>query len=90
MEIEFDPEFRRQYDRLNVRIQKQLKIQLRIFERNPKDLQLHNHDLKREWLGFKSIDIANVYRAIYQVRTRGTAKVAYFVALGTHEELYGN
>lgn len=88
MEIEFDPEFRRQYDNANVRIQNQVKARLRIFKKDPENLELNNHTLKRDWEGYRSIDITNDYRAVYQEKTEGEETVAYFVAIGTHEELY--
>ncbi len=88
MEIEFDPEFRTKYDKVNVRIKNQTKDKLRIFKKNPEDPQLNNHPLKREWYGYRSIDITNDYRAIYEEKIVGSQTIAYFVVIGTHEKLY--
>lgn len=88
MEIEFDPEFRKQYKIVGVRIKNYTKKRLRIFKNDPDDPQLNNHTLKREWEGFRSIDITNDYRAIYREKSRGDQTTAYFVALGTHGQLY--
>jgi len=45
--------------------------------------------LHEEWEGFRSIDITNDYRAVYEEVQEGEEINAYFVALGTHDELYG-
>lgn len=59
-----------------------------IFSKNPNDLQLNNHELTKEWQGYRSIDIAADYRAVYKEETLEEDKVAHFVTLGTHDELY--
>jgi len=40
-------------------------------------------------MGCRSIDVTADYRAIYKEVREGKEFNAYFVALGTHEELYG-
>jgi len=42
----------------------------------------------RVWKGYRSIDITGNWRAIYAEKVEGKDIVAYFVALGTHRELY--
>lgn len=88
MELEFSAEFRKQYKKVNVRIRKQTKDRLRIFKNSPNDLQLNNHELKREWRGYRSIDITADWRAIYQEKQVEKATIAYFVDIGTHKDLY--
>lgn len=88
MELEFSPEFRKKYRNVDVRIRHRVDDYLRIFRNNPKDLELDNHALKRGWKGYCSIDINADYRAIYKETKIGDDFVAYFVALGTHKELY--
>lgn len=88
MEIRFDPEFYKYYHKVNVRIKHQTKDKLRIFEKNPYDSELNNHPLRREWRGYRSIEITNNYRAIYKEKVVGDQIIAFFVALGTHKELY--
>jgi len=90
MEIRFDPQFRKQYKKADVRIKNQVRDRLRIFKKNPEDLELNNHLLKREWEGFRSIDITSDYRAIYSEKKVGKNEIAYFVALGTHDNLYSD
>ncbi len=88
MEIEFSPRFHKHYQKVNVRIRNQTKDRLRIFKKNPEDLQLNNHELKQEWTGYNSIDITSDYRAIYKKVRIDDEIIARFVALGTHEDLY--
>ncbi len=88
MIIRYSPGFLDKLKKVNVRVRKSVKQRMLLFSRNPKNLQLNNHSLKREYNGYRSIDITVDYRAIYQERIEGEEVVAYFVALGTHPELY--
>ena len=77
------------YKKADVRIKKEVDEKLRIFGKNPHDLGLRNHELHEEWEGYRSIDISNDYRAVYEEVQEGEEINAYFIALGTHDELYG-
>jgi len=88
MIIRYDPDFIEKLKKANVRIRKSFKQNFLIFSKNPEEPQLHNHPLREEWQGYRSIDITNDYRAIYTEKTEGKEIIAYFVALGTHKELY--
>lgn len=89
MKIVFDPAFLSKLKKLNVRIRKNVKERIIIFFKNPNDLQLDNHALRDEHNGYKSIDITSDYRAIYKETQIEDEIVAYFITLGTHDELYG-
>ena len=66
-----------------------LKNAIEEFIKDPDNPQLNNHPLKREWTGFQSINITADFRAIYKVVDFSDGEsVYYFVALGTHEQLY--
>ena len=82
-------DFIRLYKKADVRIKKEVDECLRIFGKNPHDLGLRNHPLHEEWEGYRSIDITNDYRAIYKEAHERKEINACFVALGTHDELYG-
>ncbi len=82
-------EFITHYKKVEVRIAKAVDQKLQIFAKNPYDYGLRNHPLRDEWGGYRSIDITNDYRAIYKEVYEGEEINAYFVALGTHKELYG-
>lgn len=88
MIVRYDPDFLQDFKQANVRIRKSFKQKLEIFTKNPFDPQLNNHTLQREYMGCKSIDITNDWRAIYVEKIEEEDVVAYFIALGTHDELY--
>lgn len=89
MTVRYTPEFINGVKNLNVRVRKSFKEKIDIFKLRPYDPQLVNHQLKREYLGYRSINITSNYRAIYKEIDEGREKVAYFVTIGTHKELYG-
>lgn len=88
MTVKYSPSFLKVFRKADVRIRKSFKQRILIFSKNPNDLQLNNHELAKEWLGHRSIDITNDYRAVYKEEAVEEEKVAHFVTLGTHEELY--
>ncbi len=88
MKVKFSKDFIKIYKKLNVRIRNEINKKIETFEVNSNEIGLRNHPLHSEWEGFRSIDITNDYRAIYQEVSAGGEVAAYFVDLGTHEELY--
>ena len=90
MEAVLDDDFLKKLKKLDVRIRKSVKEKLLVFSKYPDDLQLNNHSLKKEWEGYRSIDIAADYRAVYKEVMVGEDTVAYFVTLGTHDQLFKN
>ena len=89
MKVKLSKEFLKEYKRANVRIRKRFDQRIQIFSKNPNDLQLNNHALKREHQGHRSIDITGDWRGIYkEVRAGEEQPYAYFTALGTHIRLY--
>ncbi len=89
MNVKLDPDFIKQLKKLDIRIRKSFREKIAIFAKNPLDLQLNNHKLRKPYEGLRSIDITNDYRAVYEEMTVGKETIAYFSLLGTHEELYG-
>lgn len=89
MRIAYDPAFIKTLKKLNVRIRKSFKERILLFAKDPNNLQLDNHALRKKYQGYRSIDITSDYRAIYKERHAGGEIIAYFTELGTHEQLYG-
>lgn len=89
MIIRQSPAFLHKFKNLDVRIRKSVKERILLFSKDPDNPQLNNHTLKREYQGYRSIDITGDWRALYQEKREGEEVVAYFALLGTHEELYG-
>ncbi len=88
MNVELDPDFFKLLKKSDVKIRKSFKEKIIKFAKNPLDPQLNNHSLRKEWHGHRSIDITADWRAIYKKILVNEEPVAYFVATGTHKELY--
>lgn len=88
MIVRFTNDFLSQYKKADVRVRNRVDGCLRIFKRNPNDLQLKNHKLKRGWIGHQSINVTSDWRAIYKEVQLTDETDVYFVALGTHRQLY--
>jgi addiction module RelE/StbE family toxin len=88
MKVQLAPILLQKLKKQDVRIQKSFKKTIEIFSKDPTSSELNNHELHREWEGFKSIDIIADWRAIYQEIGDGDEVVAYFAALGTHSQIY--
>lgn len=88
MKVVYDRAFFEKLKKVDVRIRKSVKKRMLLFSKNPHNPQLNNHVLKDEHEGYSSIDITGDYRAIYEEVDIGEETVAYFIALGRHDELY--
>ena len=88
MRVQLAPRLIDKLKKQDVRIRKSFRKVINLFSIDPNNLELNNHQLHKEWEGFRSIDISSDWRAIYQEVDEGDEPVAYFVALGTHKELY--
>lgn len=89
MKVKYSPSFLATVKKTNVRIRKSLKERIDLFSKDPHNPQLNNHPLRNKFQGFISIDISSDWRAIYEEVLIGDETVAYFIALGTHKQLYG-
>lgn len=88
MIIRYDADFIKELKKVNVRVRKSLKEAILIFSKDPYAPKLNNHPLKRDWKSYRSINITADYRAIYREIEEDDEITVYFVAIGTHEELY--
>ena len=88
MIIRYDPDFIKKLKKENVKVKKNFKEATLIFSKDPYDPKLDNHPLKRDWSGYRSIDVTADYRAIYKEIEEKEETIAYFVAIGTHKKLY--
>mgnify|MGYP001607365815 CR=1 FL=1 len=89
MKVRLAPKLVKKLKKQDVRIKNSFKSAIKLFSKDPNDPLLDNHPLQREWEGFSSIDITPDWRAIFEYKQVGDEIIAYFVALGTHDELYG-
>ncbi len=88
MKRRYRPGFIKALKKADVRIRKSFKQKIVIFNQNPHSPELNNHPLKREYLGYRSIDITANWRAVYKETQEGKEVIAYFALLGTHDQLY--
>ncbi|OIP57479.1 MAG: hypothetical protein COX79_00585 [Candidatus Levybacteria bacterium CG_4_10_14_0_2_um_filter_36_16] len=88
MNVKLSPGVLKKLKKVDVRIRNSFKERILIFTKTPRDPQLNNHKLREPYLGLRSIDITNDYRAIYEEMPKGEEIIAYFSLFGTHEELY--
>lgn len=88
MKVVYDRAFIRKLKKVNVRIRKKVIEKALIFSKNPHDPQLHNHALKGDKEGYRSINIASDWRILYKEIRIGKEVVAYFLIFGTHKDLY--
>lgn len=89
MKVVFDSDFFLKLKKVNVRIRNSFKQKIDIFTKDQYNPELNNHALKYGLEGYRSIDITSDWRAIYEEILIGEETVAYFIALGTHRQLYG-
>ena len=89
MIVKYTDNFLKQLKKSDVRIRKAFKQCLLLFVENPNDLELNNHSLQREYVGFKSIDITSNYRAVFKEVIQEDDAYIYFTSFGTHTQLYG-
>ncbi len=89
MIVKYSPSFLTVLKKLHITIRKNFSYRIRLFAKNPYNLELNNHALHREYGGFRSIDITADYRALYEEKQEEQDTVAYFIAIGNHQELYG-
>lgn len=88
MIVKYTDSFLKQLKKSDIRIRKAFKQRLLLFVENPNDLELNNHPLQREYVGFRSIDITADYRAIYKEVIQEDDTYIYFTSFGTHTQLY--
>ncbi len=83
--IDFHKDFHKQAEKLRLTQKNQLKEALRLFQARPNHPSLYNHSLTGQWKGYRSIAFGGDWRAHYKLIDKNTA---YFVAVGTHSQLY--
>jgi addiction module RelE/StbE family toxin len=88
LRIDYSRKFIKQLKKAPLSIKIAFKDRLIIFLENPFAPMLNNHLLKGRYLYFRSINITGDWRAIYQEIIEKNEKIAIFLALGTHSQLY--
>lgn len=87
MEIEYHKNFKKQYQKLLPKLQKQVDQRILLFERNKFDKRLNNHSVDAAYPGCRSINITGDYRASYYEHGNVVTFLT-FLTIGTHSDLY--
>lgn len=85
MKAKFHKTFAKQLGKYPNKTQIAFQKRLALFLDDPFNQLLANHLLSGRWLGYRSINITGDLRAIYELVGQETA---FFVAFGTHSQLY--
>lgn len=88
MKIEFTHDFIKTFKKRfshKPNIQKRFGERIKKFAKNPKDSLLLDHELSGKLQGYRAFSIAGDVRVVYHIYDN----VAYFVDIGTHNQVYG-
>ncbi|OGF26576.1 hypothetical protein A2477_01625 [Candidatus Falkowbacteria bacterium RIFOXYC2_FULL_47_12] len=86
MRIEYSKRFTKEYRKCPPLVRAAFKRRLQLFIQNKNETLLHNHQLSGNFKNRRSINVTGDWRALYEKFDNGNA--VYFVALGTHSQLY--
>ncbi len=86
MQIEYSKKFIKEFKKCPSHIKTNFKTRLNVFIDNQHHPILNNHSLMGELRGYRSINVTGDWRAIF--REIDGEKIIYFVAIGTHSQLY--
>ncbi len=88
LRIDYSRKFIKQLKKAPLSIKIAFKNRFNLFLKNPFVPILNNHLLKGRYSNSRSINITGDWRAIYSETLKKKEKVAIFLALGTHSQLY--
>ena len=84
MRIDYHKHFRKRYKKLPQKIRDKFNERLALFKKDPFALELNNHELHGDYLGYRSINITGDWRALYEI----VGDCSYFTFIDTHSNLY--
>ena len=85
MRIEYSKKFIKEFKKCPSAIKNTFAKKLEVFINNKYHPALNNHSLFGELKNYKSLNITGNWRAIFQELDN---EIIYFVAVGTHSQLY--
>jgi len=85
MKASYTKDFLRQYAKLPPKIRQKVDTRILLWQSDPLNSQLKDHQLKGQYSSYRSIAITGDYRALYLQRENE----AIFDIVGTHAQLYG-
>lgn len=85
MHVLFSKTFVKAYKKVDSKIKRAFGEKLELFKQDEFDIRLRNHALQGKYKHVRSIIITGDFRAHYETIEENSK---YFVAIGTHSELY--
>lgn len=86
MRVFFTSGFKKRFEKLPQKIQRQFEKRLELFIKEPNNPVLYNHPLRGTLIGFRSFSVTGDYRVMYRIIEIGSVKL---VDIGTHSQMYG-
>lgn len=88
--IKYSSLFNKQRKAAPIEIMIAFREALDLFIDNPIDPHptLRSHLLKKQYIGYRSVDATNDWRALYKIRKTKSQTIVTFYLLGTHAQLY--
>jgi len=86
MIIRYLLKFKKQYQKLPLKLQAQFGDRLKLFLHDPTDVRLRVHPLKGAYGGYWSMNVSGDLRALFYKEGEETV---IFALIGTHSQLYG-
>ena len=88
MQIEYSKKFIKEFKKCPINVKSNFKARLGIFINDQHHSVLNNHPLNGVLKNYRSVNINGDWRAIFEELDGG--KIIYFVAIGTHSQLYSS
>ena len=86
MVIQYTPDFKKQYGKLQKKFQDRFDSRLALFLEDPTNPLLRVHPLKGVFAGYWSMNVSGDLRALYRMDGE---HIIIFALIGTHSQLYG-
>ena len=88
LRIEFTDLFIRQRKKAPLETKIAFREALALFIEDQFHPHLRNHSLKRELVGYRSIDVTEDWRALFKITKTNKQEIVTFHKIGIHKELY--
>jgi mRNA-degrading endonuclease YafQ of YafQ-DinJ toxin-antitoxin module len=86
MTIRFSKRYKKQYKKLSVRLQRQTKLRIELWQEDPTNAILRLHRLEDKLARYYSINITGDIRALYEIIDD---EIHMYDMIGSHSQLYG-
>lgn len=86
--IDYSKKFIKQLKKAPLEIKIAFRKRFELFSKDPFNPLLNNHQLSGKLNSNRSINVTGDWRAIYEELNKGNEQIVYFIALGTHSQLY--